>query len=194
MKPGYQKCRQLLTELTQLKTNPAKFIECILQNDYYASVLSKLTNSAERIEDIKHLANFSRNYESIETLINDLALLTDRPQTETAEIIGKGNKITLSTIHHAKGLEWQVVFLISCNEGIIPFWRALEDRNGEEEERRLFYVATTRAKNMLYYSVPNTYCGAPWTQRTPSRFLEELYRKNKNYFTTEECPILYDQT
>jgi DNA helicase-2/ATP-dependent DNA helicase PcrA len=60
----------------------------------------------------------------------------------------------LSTIHQAKGLEWSYVFLIWCVDGMIPLQRALKEPSGEEEERRLFYVALTRAKDQLYLCCP----------------------------------------
>ena len=89
----------------------------------------------------------------------------------------KGEKITLSSIHQAKGLEWKVVFLIWLTDGMFPNGRVLEadDEDMLEEERRLFYVALTRAKDELYLSYPQinpkSYSG-DIIQR-PSRFLDE---------------------
>ncbi|OPY11354.1 MAG: ATP-dependent DNA helicase UvrD2 [Syntrophus sp. PtaB.Bin001] len=88
----------------------------------------------------------------------------------------QGNKVVLSTVHQAKGLEWSVVLLIGCAEGMIPLERALQEAGGEEEERRLFYVATTRAKDHLYLCYPQSDYSrwAGFANLSPSRFLREL--------------------
>jgi DNA helicase-2/ATP-dependent DNA helicase PcrA len=87
-----------------------------------------------------------------------------------------GEKVILTTIHQAKGLEWSAVFIIWCSEGMFPLARALREEGGLEEERRLFYVATTRAKDTLYYCHPLIDYGrrVGAVVVSPSRFLEEL--------------------
>jgi len=82
----------------------------------------------------------------------------------------------LSSIHQAKGLEWTVVFMVWCCEGMMPLSRALKEPGGEEEERRLFYVAATRAKDHLYLCYPLTdYTrGMGNLPVSPSRFILEL--------------------
>ncbi|MFN3477543.1 MAG: 3'-5' exonuclease, partial [Candidatus Methylomirabilales bacterium] len=87
----------------------------------------------------------------------------------------EGERLILSTIHQAKGLEWTVVFLIWLAEGRMPSARSLKEEGGEEEERRLFYVAVTRAKEQLYLSYP--LLSRDLRQEIllqPSRFLKEL--------------------
>src|SRR5208283_2228247 len=87
-------------------------------------------------------------------------------------------KIKLSTIHQAKGLEFDVVFIIMMCDGLFPSSRSMEDAEGEEEERRLFYVAITRAKNELYLCYPLIRAGYGSTggdeMQQPSRFLAEI--------------------
>ena len=83
----------------------------------------------------------------------------------------------LSTIHQAKGLEFDVVFIIMLCDGLFPSERSLKTREGEEEERRLMYVAITRARNELYLSYPvvrATPGGSGNFIQRPSRFLEEI--------------------
>jgi DNA helicase-2/ATP-dependent DNA helicase PcrA len=84
--------------------------------------------------------------------------------------------VVLSSIHQAKGLEWMAVFMIWCSEGMMPLARALKEPGGEEEERRLFYVAATRAKDHLYLTYPLTdYArGMGNLPVSPSRFIMEL--------------------
>jgi DNA helicase-2/ATP-dependent DNA helicase PcrA len=89
-------------------------------------------------------------------------------------------RVRLSTIHQAKGLEFRVVFVISLCDGMFPSTRSMENPAGEEEERRLFYVAVTRAKDELYLSYPAVRGGfgnTGDTHQTPSRFLNEIPRR-----------------
>ncbi len=83
------------------------------------------------------------------------------------------DRVVLSTIHQAKGLEWPAVFLIWCAEGMIPLARAIKEQDGEEEERRLFYVACTRARDELYFCYPllDFSRGMGGGYLSPSRFL-----------------------
>jgi DNA helicase-2/ATP-dependent DNA helicase PcrA len=101
-----------------------------------------------------------------------------------------GDKVILSTIHQAKGLEWSVVLIIWCSDGMLPLARALKDPDGEEEERRLFYVATTRAKDQLYlcYPLVSYARGMGNMMQIPSRFIRELSPTTRY---TKACP--YDQ-
>ncbi len=108
--------------------------------------------------------------------LNELALLTNMAREEDLEVHQKEDKVVLSTIHQAKGLEWTYVFLIWCADGMIPLQRALKEPGGEEEERRLFYVAVTRAKDQLYLSSPvidYTRSSGALTL-SPSRFIREI--------------------
>ena len=144
---------------------------------------------ASREEDLFQLANFSSRFPSLEDFLSELALLTgvneeDR-QDEAAE-----DRVVLSSIHQAKGLEWGAVFMIWCSEGMMPLARALKEEGGEEEERRLFYVATTRAKDHLYLCYPLTdYArGMGNLPVSPSRFIMEL-----SPYTTRAKDRPYDQ-
>jgi DNA helicase-2/ATP-dependent DNA helicase PcrA len=86
------------------------------------------------------------------------------------------DRVVLTSIHQAKGLEWSVVLMIWCCEGMIPLARALKEPGGEEEERRLFYVAVTRAKDHLYLCCPvyDPNRGMGYLPISPSRFIREL--------------------
>ena len=121
------------------------------------------------------MANFSSRFRSLEDFLSELALLTGITEESRPEEIAE-DRVVLSSIHQAKGLEWMAVFMIWCSEGMMPLARALKEPGGEEEERRLFYVATTRAKDQLYLSYPLTdYArGMGNLPVSPSRFIMEL--------------------
>ena len=90
------------------------------------------------------------------------------------ETHGDEERLILSTIHQAKGLEWDAVFIMNLVDGKFPNGRALEERDGLEEERRLFYVATTRARKFLYYTYPLVSGTESLLFNQPSMFLQEL--------------------
>ena len=116
--------------------------------------------------------------------VSELALLTTErfgsPTDVTAEDVVEGGEddelLTLSSIHQAKGLEWKAVFIIWAAEGKFPSPRALRDNEGEEEERRLWYVGLTRAADELYLTYPLMV--VDYSRQTvlqkPSRFLTEV--------------------
>ena len=155
----------------------SSLIDRVLSN-YRAFLQHKYTEAASREEDIEQLKGFSTKFSSLGDFLSDLALLTNTAAAgdEASETYLKEDRVVLSTVHQAKGLEWPAVFLIWCSEGMIPLARALKDEDGEEEERRLFYVACTRAKDELYFCYPLM----DYSRRmdngylSPSRFLEEL--------------------
>ncbi len=154
---------------------PSVLIDRVLQGGYRDLLRERYGDSGNREEDLSQLANFSTRFDSLESFLSELALLTgiteEDPRQEDAR-----ERVILSSIHQAKGLEWTAVFLIWCSEGMLPLARALKEPSGEEEERRLFYVAATRAKDHLYLCYPLTdYArGMGNLPVSPSRFIQEL--------------------
>ena len=177
IRPGLEKCRKLLKDLMALapEPEPAPSIDFLLRNGYQDYLEENYTDAQGRVEDLVQLANFSARFGSMAEFLNEMALLTGVAEAEE-ERPDREEKVILSTIHQAKGLEWQVVFLVWCADGMIPLARALNDPDGEEEERRLFYVATTRAKDQLYLSYPTVEYsrGSGYAPVRPSRFIREL--------------------
>ncbi|PYS92600.1 MAG: hypothetical protein DMF62_00300 [Acidobacteria bacterium] len=165
------------------RNNPAKQIALILENGYEQYLLENFENADARTEDIKGLILYAQRYDSTETFLSELALLsTERfkePQPLVGEEVIEGGEedelLTLTSVHQAKGLEWKAVFIIWAAEGKFPSPRSLREIDSEEEERRLWYVAVTRAKDELYVTYPLIMAdyNRQAVLQKPSRFVTE---------------------
>jgi DNA helicase-2/ATP-dependent DNA helicase PcrA len=155
----------------QLAGQPGEAIRSILELFYREWARNNLENAGSRLEDLEQLALFADGYPDLNTFLAEVTLLNDL-SGEDAVGGPSDEMVTLSTTHRAKGLEWRAVFVIWLSEGRFPTVRA-ED---EEEERRLFYVAVTRAKDRLYLVHPelarDRYRVDVLVER--SRFVQEL--------------------
>ena len=172
--------------------NPSELIRALANSDYAVYLATEYENSKDRLEDIGQLAAFAANYPTLEDFLSEIALydgFTGRGQT--------GDAIVLSTIHQAKGLEWDTVFIINLADMAFPNQRALFEDGGVEEERRLFYVAATRAEKKLFLTFPLIGPQGDYVQ--PSMFLSELdddllesaakkYQENSEYID-EDVPF-----
>jgi len=169
---------------------PSDLIHLLLNRGYREDLQERYTDSFSREEDLVQLANFSGRFSSLTDFLAELSLLTNTTENEDSAAAEEKDQVILSSIHQAKGLEWSVVFIIWCAEGMIPLARALNEAGGEEEERRLFYVATTRAKDQLYLCHPliDYSRGMGMVPLRPSRFIEEL---EEDTFHPTELP--YEQ-
>ena len=146
----------------------------VLDDSGYRTMLEK-DGETERLENIKSLLDdikqYSRDYpdSSLDEYLQMIALYTDRASEET------GDAVSLCTIHSAKGLEFDAVFVIGLSEGIFPSERTMaEGMKGLEEERRLAYVAYTRAKKLLYLSESSSFSYVIQAAKVPSRFIKEI--------------------
>lgn len=154
----------------------AELIQLFMSTAHYGELLEKdFNNPQERAENIAELINFAASFTSLEEFLERAALLSssDAPAGRTAEQ-DMGNPVNLMSIHIAKGLEFDYVFVVGCNEGMLPHERSMVSEDQIEEERRLMYVAMTRARKALYvlfYSVP-------------SRFLYEIPRGLCDFVST----------
>lgn len=157
---------------------PQAALKSVVEAVYDDYAKSKFPNYEQRREDLETLANFARNYQDPTEFLAELALVSALEQNDaTKRASADDERVTLSSVHQAKGLEWKVVFVISLNEGSFPSMRSAESPEGAEEERRLFYVAVTRACDELTLTYANmrssvAYGGDMFLR--PSRFLEEL--------------------
>jgi DNA helicase-2/ATP-dependent DNA helicase PcrA len=168
---------RLFKELEELQKYdaPGEMITSVLRHGYTDYVKYTYANHENRLEDITQLINFSTEYDSLVNFLSELSLMSGISGEEIVSAAEEDEKVVLSTIHQAKGLEWRAVFIIWCAEGRFPNPKAIEA--GEtEEERRLFYVATTRAMDELYLCYPlmvfDRQIGSVILR--PSRFVAEL--------------------
>ena len=137
------------------KISPSDMIRIIYQNFYKDILFSSFENALQRETDVRYLEEFAGNYDKLETFLNELSLVGSSILTSyESDDYTNQESLTLTTIHQAKGLEWDVVIVIGLTEGLFPHQRSLETEEQIEEERRLFYVAMTRAKRHLLLSAP----------------------------------------
>jgi len=147
--------------------------------DYYAPLLkAREEDYLHRMQDVEVLVDLSRKYKSLDRFLSDFALdpPSKRVADQTTPLIDEGEeagKITISTVHSAKGLEWYAVFIPHALDGMFPSNRAT-DIEEMEEERRLFYVACSRAKEELYITMPRNIFSYDAFFHLPSRFLIEI--------------------
>lgn len=173
---------RLFRELASLldKEAPGDMISAVLKHGYIDYLKYNFPNYESRLEDLNQLTNFATKYQSLESFLSELSLMSGISGEEIVSAGREDERLILSTIHQAKGLEWKVVFLIWCAEGRFPNPKAVEE-GSVEEERRLFYVATTRAMDELYLCYPllafDRQIGHVIMK--PSRFVSEL--KNRHY-------------
>ncbi|MFQ6067135.1 MAG: ATP-dependent helicase [bacterium] len=179
----------------RLKKNPAEMILIVLEGGYGDYLKTRYPDFAERMEDLNQLSNFAAQYRSVRRFLSELALLGS---VESEIVVAGGEKderVVLSTVHQAKGLEWSQVFIVWLADGRFPSARALESGERVEEERRLLYVATTRAKEELYLCYP--IMGGGWRQATimkPSRFIQELNKTSyEPWIVEDEIPQLLEK-
>jgi len=164
-------------EESSTRRSAAKMIQIVIEAGYDDYLKENFANYRSRLDDLKQLAIFAQQFETVEDFLTQMALLTNVEAEDEQPADRDEERIRLSTIHQAKGLEFDVVFIIMLCDGLFPSARSLETEAGEEEERRLFYVAITRARNELYLSYPLIRAGygnSGATMQQPSRFLKEI--------------------
>lgn len=153
---GWSEARNLMDKLKSMDiTDLSSLIKTILLSGYEKIVKNNFDNPQDRLADLEQLSVFSGRYDSLDKFLADTALgesFKGSSIVDNKEVADEA--VALSTIHQAKGLEWKVVFLISLVDGQFPNMKAFDNRNDMEEERRMFYVATTRAQDQLYLTYP----------------------------------------
>jgi DNA helicase-2/ATP-dependent DNA helicase PcrA len=163
---------QSLREIAQDTLLPALLDSLLRRIDYFAYIDDGTPQGEARAENVRELVGVTQSYQDLglDGFLEEMALLSDLDSAEFAN-----DAITLMTIHAAKGLEFPVVFIVGLEETIFPHSRALYDQSEMEEERRLCYVAMTRAREELYMSHASSrmlYGGVQ--HNPPSRFLSEF--------------------
>src|SRR5436853_3269404 len=159
--------------------SPSEMITSVVEAIYddYAKV--NFTNYELRREDLNQLAAFARQVKDLNEFLSQLALISNVDAEAAPNQTGDKEAVNLSTVHQAKGLEFHTVFVIWLTDGMFPSSRSLDDRKNLEEERRLFYVAVTRAKDELYLTYPHMRLSGGYGDdfQRPSRFLKEIPNK-----------------
>ncbi len=160
-------------DLENNKTNHVKLLQIILDESGYSAMLKskKDIDSDNRLENIKELLNAMKEFDNLESFLEHVSLATSIDQD------WDGQKVNMMTMHSAKGLEFDVVFLPGWEEGLFPHQKSIEEKgqNGLEEERRLAYVGITRAKKKASISFSmNRFYQGDWIDSMASRFIDEL--------------------
>ena len=175
------------------KINHIKLLQIVLDESGYSAMLKnkKDVDNENRLENIKELLSAMKEFDNLESFLEHVSLATSIDQE------WEGEKINMMTMHGAKGLEFDVVFLPGWEEGLFPHQKSIEEKGqkGLEEERRLAYVGITRAKKkaIISFSMNRFYQG-DWIDSMASRFIEELPEKHleKNSFFNEEAEEVDD--
>ncbi len=173
--------QQLADTLDEIAPNgepkqPTEMIMSIVEAIYDDYAKANFANYELRQEDLNQLAAFARQFKDIHEFLSQLALISNVDAEPAANQAGDTEAVNLSSVHQAKGLEFYAVFVIWLTDGMFPSTRSLETREAIEEERRLFYVAVTRARDELYLTYPHMRLNAGYGDmfQRPSRFLKEI--------------------
>ena len=173
-------------DLNIQKVTHVKLLQTVLDESGYSAMLKnkKDFDNENRLENIKELLSAMKEFDTLESFLEHVSLATSIDQD------WEGQKINMMTMHAAKGLEFDVVFLPGWEEGLFPHQKSIEEKgqNGLEEERRLAYVGITRAKKLAVISFSmNRFYQGDWIDSMASRFVDELPNKylEKNSFFDE---------
>ena len=185
--------RKWRNDLKIKKISHIKLLQVVLDESGYSAMLKnkKDVDNENRLENIKELLSAMKEFDNLESFLEHVSLATSVDQE------WDGEKVNMMTMHAAKGLEFDVVFLPGWEEGLFPHQKSIEEKgqNGLEEERRLAYVGVTRAKKkaIISFSMNRFYQGN-WIDSMASRFIEELPEKylEKNSFFEDETQEIGD--
>lgn len=190
VQPGLKRFKSLMKDLLGrgADEHPDQMVDQVLKHGYTQYALTHFENARDRLDDLAELVNFAHTYKSTADFLDDISL---RESFKGESIHDEGRlkdpeegELVLTTIHQAKGLEWKVVILIGLSEGQFPHAASIESETELEEERRLFYVAVTRAKDELFlvhpmtrfqYDLGTVICHpSPFVKELPGRVYEEV--------------------
>jgi len=168
---------KMLGNAAEPTNSVAKAIGIIIS--YYSPILKSFDpDYPVRLLDLGVLADMAGQYETLEEFLTDFALEppSQRYDTGVSPVVNEeeDKPMTISTIHSAKGLEWHTVFIPHALDGMIPSSRSIKTLEQLEEERRLFYVACSRAKEELYITMPSYVSNYDGVMTQPCRFLKEI--------------------
>ena len=177
-KQGFREFKNIIDKVNNAKS-PQEAIREVLKS-YSDYCYMTFDNPQDRISDLEELAKMAHTFSTIRRFILDLSSYENFKGETVLSHQDKDQILILSTIHQAKGLEWEAVFIIGFSDYEFPHPKALNSTQQLEEERRLFYVATTRAKSIFYITYPQnkyTFKNGLIISR-PSMFLDELPKES----------------
>jgi DNA helicase-2/ATP-dependent DNA helicase PcrA len=191
-RPAVARLSALLESLAKVEVGgPGALIREIVRRHYGDHARGAFENASVRLGDLEHLAEYANRFQGLDELLDELALVAGVAAEGVLPGEPPDDRMTLSTIHQAKGLEWRHVFVLWLAEGRLPHAQALRSEADEEEERRLFYVAATRARDELYLCVPSLGESGEADPRPivmrPSRFVEEVEGTTERWQIEEQA-------
>jgi DNA helicase-2/ATP-dependent DNA helicase PcrA len=177
-KKSWEQLAHTLDEIVPagLPNAPSEMITSVVEAIYDDYAKLNFTNYELRREDLNQLAAFARQFKDVHEFLSQLALISNVDAEAAPNQTGDKEAVNLSSVHQAKGLEFHTVFIIWLTDGMFPSARSLDTRDALEEERRLFYVAITRARDELYLTFPHKRLSGGYGDvfQRPSRFLKEI--------------------
>lgn len=189
---GWADFMSIYTDMQKAQHTPVNLINAVLNSRYTDYLENEYPDYRERIEDVRQLGVFAERAKDLNQFLAEASMQESYAGARARDTHSDDeDNLVLSTIHQAKGLEWDAVFVLNVSAGQFPHDRALRSENGLEEERRLFYVAVTRAKKFLHITYPvvgnhmNVLGG-------PSLFLEELDRSLVSYSSLTDETVFFD--
>jgi DNA helicase-2/ATP-dependent DNA helicase PcrA len=155
---------------------PSEMITSVVEAIYDEYAKVNFANYQLRREDLDQLAAFARQFKDVHEFLSQLALISNVDAEAAPVQTNEKEAVNLSSVHQAKGLEFHTVFVIWLTDGMFPSSRSIDTRESLEEERRLFYVAITRARDELYLTYPHMRLSGGYGDvfQRPSRFLQEI--------------------
>jgi len=159
-----------------MRNAPADSIRHVVESVYRDFARSRFANANARLDDLEQFAQFAGGFDDVRSFLDEVSLYNELSGEDTVAGTPDDERVVLSSVHQAKGLEWSRVAVVGLSEGRFPSYRAAATDEGVEEERRLFYVACTRAKNELLLTYPMLARDRYSTDviLEPSRFVAEL--------------------
>jgi DNA helicase-2/ATP-dependent DNA helicase PcrA len=173
-----------------LRSAPGEAIRAVVEQVYRDFARAKFPNAEARLDDLEQLAQFAQGYDSIPSFLEEVTLFNELSGEDVVAGEPEDERVVLSSVHQAKGLEWSRVIVMGLSEGRFPSYRSAASAEGLEEERRLFYVGVTRAKNeiaLVYPMLARDRYGVDVILE-PSRFLAELPTEVFERWTVELEP------
>ncbi|MBI4599123.1 ATP-dependent helicase [Candidatus Uhrbacteria bacterium] len=171
---GWQCCRVTFEAMRACHPSPADLIRTVVARGYAESLEAEYPDFRDRLDDLEQFAVFAETSPDLKAFLDEVCLAESFGALRSKGAQADGERMVLSTIHQAKGLEWDAVFLMGLTDRAFPHPRALEEEGGIEEERRLFYVASTRARRQLFLTYPVMSGFDTLMVGQPSPFVQEL--------------------